>query len=90
MHFSVATICTLLAVGAIAVPTPPSTHVVHERRTFTPKLWKKHSKLHVDTPLPVRIGLTQSNLSLGHDLLMDMYVAFPCTVFLGSNHLELF
>lgn len=72
MRLSISTICALLAIGAIAVPTPPSTHVVHERRSVTPKYWKRHSKLHVDTPLPVRIGLTQSNLSAGYDILMEM------------------
>lgn len=72
MQLSIATICALLAIGAIAAPTPPSSHVVHERRAIVPKAWKRHSKLHVDTPLPVRIGLTQSNLSLGHDILMEM------------------
>ena len=61
------------AVGAIAVPAP-HTYELHEKREFMPSSWNEGKRLDGSTSLPVRIGLTQSNLNRGHDLLMDMYV----------------
>ena len=71
MRFSLLTISSVLAAVAVAVPTPES-HVVHEKWTRTPKAWTKRSRLAPDAKLPMRIGLTQSNLEKGHDLLMDV------------------
>lgn len=61
------------AVGAIAVPAPHS-YELHEKREFVPTSWIEGKRLDGSTSLPVRIGLTQSNLDHGHDLLMEMYV----------------
>ncbi|KAJ5780090.1 hypothetical protein N7457_005250 [Penicillium paradoxum] len=63
-------ICALAA-SAIAVPTAHN-YQLHERRDFTPKAWVEGKKLDGNVSLPVRIGLTQSNLDYGHDLLMDL------------------
>ncbi|KAJ5522710.1 hypothetical protein N7513_013283 [Penicillium frequentans] len=59
------------AVGVLAVPAPYG-HVVHERRDFIPTSWTEERRLDASTLLPVRIGLTQSNLNYGHELLMEM------------------
>lgn len=61
-----------LAAGAMAVPTAHS-YQLHERRDFIPKSWIEGKKLDGHVSLPVRIGLTQSNLDYGHELLMDLY-----------------
>ncbi|KAL4903035.1 hypothetical protein BDW74DRAFT_157321 [Aspergillus multicolor] len=47
-------------------------HVLHERRHVLPKHWTEHSRVGGHKKLPVRIGLTQSNLDHGHDLLMEL------------------
>ncbi|KAJ5569507.1 uncharacterized protein N7459_008937 [Penicillium hispanicum] len=58
------------AVGAIAVPAHH--YEVHERREYMPTSWVEGKRLDGATTLPVRIGLTQSNLDQGHELLMAM------------------
>jgi tripeptidyl-peptidase-1 len=67
----------LLLGAATAVIARPAPHeyVVHERRDYIPNSWIQSKKLDGSTTLPVRIGLTQSNLDRGHDLLMEMYAA---------------
>lgn len=62
------------AAAVIALPAPHE-YVVHERRDYIPNSWIQSKKLDGSTTLPVRIGLTQSNLDRGHDLLMEMYAA---------------
>ncbi|KAL2854044.1 peptidase S8/S53 domain-containing protein [Aspergillus pseudodeflectus] len=49
-----------------------SRHVVHERRDVLPEYWIEGSRLDKQERLPVRIGLAQSNLDHGHDLLMEI------------------
>lgn len=61
-----------LVISVIAVPTGHQ-YEVHERREYNTDAWTETQRLTGDTILPVRIGLTQSNLDRGHDLLMDMY-----------------
>ena len=73
MKFSLLTIAGLLATTAVAAPAPaPAHHVVHEKRETASRAWVKRSRLAPKTKLPMRIGLTQSNLDKGHDLLMDV------------------
>jgi len=51
----------------------PATHVLHERQMpHWSRTWNKKEKLRADALLPMRIGLKQSNLGAGHDLLMEM------------------
>ncbi|KUJ20186.1 subtilisin-like protein [Mollisia scopiformis] len=51
----------------------PHTHAVHEKRdTAVAKKWEKRGRLSANARLPMRIGLKQRNLHLGHDLLMDI------------------
>ncbi len=68
-----------LAIEVIASPIlnskrdVPSTHVLHERHTeHMAQHWVKRSKVPRDVKLPMRIGLSQSNLDFGHDRLMAM------------------
>ncbi|MCJ1282915.1 Tripeptidyl-peptidase sed1 [Xylographa opegraphella] len=59
-------------VNVLAAPAPVG-HVLHERRSkHMAKAWTKRSKLSPEAKLPMRIGLTQSNLDKGHDLLMEV------------------
>ena len=71
MHFSSLTFVAALAAVSVAAPTDSPRHVLHERRAPS-KQWVKRDRVHSGVKLPVRIGLTQSNLDKGHDLLMDM------------------
>jgi len=47
-------------------------HVVHEERGAHGKDWVKGDKVDGAAILPIRIGLTQTNLDDGHDLLMEV------------------
>ena len=62
------------ALAASATALPASTrYVVHEKRG-NEATWSEisHTKPDKRITLPVRIGLTQSNLDQGHDILMDI------------------
>ena len=51
----------------------PTTHVLHERHlSGNLEGWVKRGLADAKSLLPMRIGLKQSNLDEGHDLLMDM------------------
>ncbi|KAJ5604369.1 hypothetical protein N7510_009523 [Penicillium lagena] len=66
---------SILLMGAVTtVMAAPATHnyQLHERRDVIPSSWIEGTRLDGKTLLPVRIGLTQSNLDHGHDLLMDV------------------
>ena len=54
---------------ASAVPSPRSTHVLHERRAMEPVEWTKISRLDADSILPMRFGLAQQNLHLVEEML---------------------
>jgi tripeptidyl-peptidase-1 len=62
----------LAAVVSLAAPTQH--YELHERRDVIPSTWTEGEKLDGKVSMPVRIGLTQSNLDYGHELLMDLYV----------------
>lgn len=70
MRSSILSFITLLASGALAAPAPLS-HSIHEKRPLT-DAWLKGDRVNEHVKLPVRIGLIQSNLDQGHDMLMDM------------------
>lgn len=61
----------LIALAACALAAPAG-HIVHERRAALPAAWEKESQLSARAILPMRIGLAQSNLDRGHDMLMDV------------------
>ena len=56
-----------------ALPTSAN-HVVHEKRSGSSSSWSPMQGVKPDRriTLPVRIGLTESNLHRGHDILMDV------------------
>jgi tripeptidyl-peptidase I len=63
----------LSAVGSLAAPTvQESRHVLHERRNIESTTWLKGERLDGDVKLPMRIGLTQSNLEEGAALLDEL------------------
>ena len=62
-----------LAASAAAAPAP-SYHVLHEKREAPLKSWVKRELVSRNARLPMRIGMTQSNLHIGEDLLMEVYV----------------
>ena len=50
----------------------PSDHVLHEKRAAPLKKWAKRSRVPPHQTLPMRIGLTQSNIHNGEgERLMD-------------------
>jgi tripeptidyl-peptidase-1 len=71
MHFLNFAVVGAFAIGAAAIPTS-SRHVLHEKRDAVPKTWVKRDRLDAATTLPVRIGMTQTNLDKGYDLLMEV------------------
>lgn len=63
------------AASALALRTTNS-HVVHEKRHAALTGWLKREALAADVKLPMRVGLTQSNINNGQGaaLLEDLYV----------------
>ena len=61
------------AIAALTNAAPASIkHALHEKRQ-TPSLdWVQGTRIEGSAILPMRIGLTQSNLEKGHDLLMGV------------------
>jgi tripeptidyl-peptidase-1 len=70
MRFTEIILASVCAVSVCAIPS--SNHVVHEKRSEAPKYWEKRSRLNPEGVLPMRIGLTQSNLHKGDELLMEV------------------
>lgn len=51
----------------------PATYITHERHgPRHTEGWARRELADEQAILPMRVGLTQSNLDRGHDLLMDM------------------
>ncbi|EAW16248.1 S53 family peptidase [Aspergillus fischeri NRRL 181] len=71
MRFSHVLLGAAAGAGVLASPTP-NDYVVHERRAVLPRSWTEEKRLDKASILPMRIGLTQSNLDRGHDLLMEV------------------
>ena len=62
----------LLAALTAALPSPGQLrHVVHEKRSISGR-WVPTDRVHPDAIIPLRIGLTQSDLHTGMDRLMDV------------------
>lgn len=71
MHLQTLMCFSAIALTAMAAPTSTS-HVVHEKRQSEPLNWQKYSRVDPSIVLPVRIGLTQSNLENGPALLDEV------------------
>lgn len=65
-------IVATLAVAVTASPVTTSGHVVHERRSRAPQDWKKHSRVHPEAVIPVRIGLSQQNLHRAEEFINEV------------------
>ncbi|KAH9480397.1 Aorsin [Psilocybe cubensis] len=57
---------------AFAIPSPRSSHVLHEKRAMEPTDWAKSRRVDPDWVLPMRFGLVQSNLDKIEDMLMSV------------------
>lgn len=62
-----------LTLFADAFPNTAS-HAVHEKRELTHPKWIKRGEVHPLAILPMKIGMTQSNLDRGFEYVMDVYV----------------
>lgn len=76
MQITLIGLLAALATSAVALSTP-SNHVLHEKRTAPLKKWIKRSEVDGNAKLPMRIGLTQTNIHNGEGaaFLDDMFVA---------------
>jgi tripeptidyl-peptidase I len=63
-------IASVSALAALAVAAPSSSkHVLHEKRHKLSTDWVKGERIEGSAILPIRIGLTQSNLHQGPEYL---------------------
>lgn len=64
------------AAVATLVSAAPSAfkHVVHEKRELEGKDWVKGARIDSDAIIPMRIGLTQTNLDKGYDYLSRWFL----------------
>jgi tripeptidyl-peptidase-1 len=61
------------AMAALSSAAPASIkHVLHEERQSPPSDWRKGARIEGNAVLPMRIGLTQTNLENGYDHLMEV------------------
>ncbi|KAI4141846.1 MAG: hypothetical protein LQ340_007523 [Diploschistes diacapsis] len=72
MHFTTLSVAALGALAQISSALPPPGHSIHEKREVTSSRWVKRDRLPSDARLPIRIGLSQSNLDQAHKYLMDV------------------
>ena len=72
MQLFILTLTAALAALTAAAPAVPATHVLHEKREYLPRKWVKRELVERNTMLPMRIGMTQRNLDIGEELLMEM------------------
>lgn len=70
--FGIRLCISLFAAGYYALP---SGYVLHEKSRGSERQVFRRARVHQDHVIPVRIGLVQSNLDQGYDMLMD--VAHP-------------
>ena len=71
MHFSSLAAVAALVATVCAAPANVQRHVLHQKRAPSHN-WIKRDRVHSELTLPMRIGLTQSNLDKGHELLMEV------------------
>ncbi|KAH9219932.1 protease S8 tripeptidyl peptidase I [Leptodontidium sp. 2 PMI_412] len=86
MHlFEVFTATLLFAAFANCIAIPAS-HSVHEKRDSPPREWIKRGRVQPDSVLPIRIGLSQTNLEKGYSFLME--VSDPASPRFGKHWTE--
>ncbi|KAL2072472.1 hypothetical protein VTL71DRAFT_11815 [Oculimacula yallundae] len=63
----------VLSFAALCNAAPsPIKHVLHEERAVESRDWVRGARLEKSAMVPMKIGLTQTNLDLGYDYLMDV------------------
>jgi tripeptidyl-peptidase-1 len=65
-----AAVAAFITLGTALPKTSRS--ALHEKRESIPRLWSRGYPVDADAVLPIRIGLTQTNLEDGVKHLMDM------------------
>ena len=70
MFFKPSFVAAFLAAVATAAPAPGYT--LHEKRDVPLTQWVKLDPINREAVLPMRIGMTQSNLAHGQAMLEDM------------------
>ena len=62
---------TAWSVSAI-IDAASAHHVLHEKRSHAPPSWQKKHKLDMETVIPMKIALQQSNLHKAEQFLYDV------------------
>jgi tripeptidyl-peptidase-1 len=62
----------LASLVSLALATQISPQVLHERRSSIPSGWTKRSRHALDAVLPLRFGLTQSNIDQLENFILDV------------------
>jgi len=70
-HLILAT-ATAFAISIAALPHFNAPHVLHEKREVLQPKWVKRDAVVAGRTLPVRIGMTQSNMHQAHSMLMKV------------------
>lgn len=70
-HLILAT-AVAFSISVAALPYLNAPHVVHEKREVLHPKWVKRDAVVAGRTLPVRIGMTQSNMDQAHSMLMDV------------------
>ena len=67
------TIGGILLLATSSLANPVNTHVQHEKRSATSESpWERKSQVQADAIVPLRIGLTQTNLEKGYEHLLSI------------------
>jgi len=77
MHFQASLLLASLASSALALSVPSTKHIVHEKRDAPLKKWVKREPVSREATLPMRIGLTQSNIYNGKGASLLDEVSHP-------------
>ena len=73
MHFHlILAAATAFGISVAALPHFNAPHVLHEKREVLQPKWVKRDAVVAGRTLPVRIGMTQSNIDQAHSMLMEV------------------
>ncbi|KAF8194206.1 Pro-kumamolisin, activation domain-containing protein [Pholiota molesta] len=84
MYFKLSLCAAFLSLALAAPARRSSPHVLHEKRAADPLDWELSHRLDANKVLPMRFGLTQSNIHRVEELLMD--VAHPESPRFGQHY----
>ncbi|KAF8158454.1 subtilisin-like protein [Crassisporium funariophilum] len=80
---STLTLLVSLVAAALAIPSPRSHHVVHEKRALEPVEWVNTHRLDANKVLPMRFGLAQQNMHKLEEMLLS--VSHPSSPTYGQH-----